>query len=350
KSLDFREDIDAQLIPVRLPKTVQEQCKAITKAFWLQWTAIDWMDHPLYKDFWRFADIPQVPMIHPVGGCKRIPYVLYHLARRLQLEFPKMYYHIIRCCKTENISLRNRLYNYLDLSQNGVGSGLWEAGPFKAAIELSEVKSLMGNSDSFYRRTQLAIQHYYPSKKVTDNELERFIDKIDTKAEVKEIFLLESQSQKHFQRLLEEIEKGEIYGSEVSNYKNITGFHMESDWTQRKVVLKKGVLLIPVKRPWGLLHAKEQRKALIEVLEAPKKEYCVAQSMDFLTLNIQESYYEGLDAVIITNMVNPLCIEELLLRLLDCFEEELDINNPSYQTLVFDILKRLAFENVITIL
>ncbi|AOW98382.1 hypothetical protein BJP34_02015 [Moorena producens PAL-8-15-08-1] len=46
KSLDFREDIDAQLIPVRLPKTVQEQCKAITRAFWLQWTAIDWRLKP----------------------------------------------------------------------------------------------------------------------------------------------------------------------------------------------------------------------------------------------------------------------------------------------------------------
>ena len=308
------------------------------------------VDHPLYKDFWRFADIPRVPMIHPVGGCKRIPYVLYHLARRLQMEFPKMYYHILQCCKTENISLRNRLYHYLDLNQNDASSSLRDAGPFKSSIELSKVKSLMGNSDTFYRRTQLAIKHFYPSEKVTDSELEQFIDKIGVKAEVKEIFLLESQSQKHFRRLLEEIEKGEIYGSEVSNYKNITGFHMESDWTGRKVVLKKGVCLIPAKRPWGLLHAKEQEKALIEVLEAPKKEYCVAQNMDFLTLNIQESYYEGLDAITITNIESPLCIEELLLRLLDYFEEDLDINNSSYQTLVFDILKRLAFENVITIL
>jgi glutathione synthase/RimK-type ligase-like ATP-grasp enzyme len=40
--LDFREDREAQLIPVELPELVQQQCRAIAKAFFLEWTAIDW--------------------------------------------------------------------------------------------------------------------------------------------------------------------------------------------------------------------------------------------------------------------------------------------------------------------
>jgi len=36
------EDMSAELIPVELPKSVQQQCLAITKAFMLEWTAIDW--------------------------------------------------------------------------------------------------------------------------------------------------------------------------------------------------------------------------------------------------------------------------------------------------------------------
>lgn len=45
-SLDFREDLQAELIPVELPKSVQQQCIAITKAFLLEWTAIDWRLKP----------------------------------------------------------------------------------------------------------------------------------------------------------------------------------------------------------------------------------------------------------------------------------------------------------------
>lgn len=41
-ALDFREDIEAELIPLELPEFVQQQCIAITEALMLKWTAIDW--------------------------------------------------------------------------------------------------------------------------------------------------------------------------------------------------------------------------------------------------------------------------------------------------------------------
>jgi D-alanine-D-alanine ligase-like ATP-grasp enzyme len=34
------------VIPVELPLTVQEQCQAIRKALFLEWTAIDWRLRP----------------------------------------------------------------------------------------------------------------------------------------------------------------------------------------------------------------------------------------------------------------------------------------------------------------
>ena len=46
KSLDFREDLQAELIPVELPESVQQQCIAITMALMLEWTAIDWRLSP----------------------------------------------------------------------------------------------------------------------------------------------------------------------------------------------------------------------------------------------------------------------------------------------------------------
>lgn len=45
-SLDFREDGKAELIPVEISDSIQQQSLAITKAFMLQWTAIDWRLKP----------------------------------------------------------------------------------------------------------------------------------------------------------------------------------------------------------------------------------------------------------------------------------------------------------------
>ncbi|MGQ4650565.1 MvdC/MvdD family ATP grasp protein [Lyngbya aestuarii] len=46
ESLDFRQDAEAELIPVELPEAMQQQCLAITKALYLEWTAIDWRQTP----------------------------------------------------------------------------------------------------------------------------------------------------------------------------------------------------------------------------------------------------------------------------------------------------------------
>ena len=40
--LDFRADPAAQLIPLETPESVRAQCLTIARAFWLEWTAIDW--------------------------------------------------------------------------------------------------------------------------------------------------------------------------------------------------------------------------------------------------------------------------------------------------------------------
>ncbi|MER3476825.1 MAG: hypothetical protein C4287_10165 [Leptolyngbya sp. ERB_1_2] len=34
------------MIPLELPETIQQQCLAIAKAFFLEWTAIDWRRKP----------------------------------------------------------------------------------------------------------------------------------------------------------------------------------------------------------------------------------------------------------------------------------------------------------------
>jgi len=41
-AIDFRDDLEAELIPLDLSETIQQQCRAIARALYLEWTAIDW--------------------------------------------------------------------------------------------------------------------------------------------------------------------------------------------------------------------------------------------------------------------------------------------------------------------
>lgn len=45
-ALDFREDLQAELLSVELPNSIRQKCLEITKALMLEWTAIDWRLKP----------------------------------------------------------------------------------------------------------------------------------------------------------------------------------------------------------------------------------------------------------------------------------------------------------------
>ena len=63
KSLDFREDYQAQLIPMELPAKVKQHCLAIAKALYLEWTGIDWRRTPEGEYFFLEAN-PSPMFIH----------------------------------------------------------------------------------------------------------------------------------------------------------------------------------------------------------------------------------------------------------------------------------------------
>jgi glutathione synthase/RimK-type ligase-like ATP-grasp enzyme len=62
-ALDFREDPKATLIPITLPPDVHQQCLAIARALFLEWTAIDWRQDPEGRYFFLEAN-PSPMFIH----------------------------------------------------------------------------------------------------------------------------------------------------------------------------------------------------------------------------------------------------------------------------------------------
>jgi len=62
-SLDFRQDINARLIPLELPAEIEEQSFKIAAALGLKWTAIDWRLTPAGEYFFLEAN-PSPMFIH----------------------------------------------------------------------------------------------------------------------------------------------------------------------------------------------------------------------------------------------------------------------------------------------
>lgn len=62
-ALDFRTDKSAELIPIETPLLVQQWCWAIAKAFFLEWTAIDWRRTPTGDYFFLEAN-PSPMFLH----------------------------------------------------------------------------------------------------------------------------------------------------------------------------------------------------------------------------------------------------------------------------------------------
>jgi len=302
------------------------------------------VEHSLYEDFWRFADVPDVSMIHPVGGCKQIPYVVYHLEKRLQMEFPSMYYSIVRLCKNDKIPLRGRLYNYLDLNDS---EGFCDATILKHATNYSEIENLKPRLGQIYRRTWLVIQYYYPQMKFEHNDLKLIIEENKLNNSLQEIYTLETYAMACFENLLLGIKNGEFYKNEVNHYKNTTKFIIDDNWLRRKVSLKDEVVLLYLYKPWGNLN--NSKIGISEVLESTDDEYCVTLSVDLTAITIHEGIHKELDAIILKLIQKPIYIEDLLVKLITYFDEELETGNPKYQLLIYDVLKRLAFENVIVV-
>lgn len=72
---------------------------------------------PSYPGFANFHTVPyHTWYIHAMAEYKRQESVVRHLAKRLRLNYPKLYYHILRVCQQTGISLHNSTYQAPELS------------------------------------------------------------------------------------------------------------------------------------------------------------------------------------------------------------------------------------------
>ncbi len=305
--------------------------------------------HPLYQDFLRFSDVPNVDLVHPVGGCKKYPFILNHMANRLQLEFPSYYFKVLQLCKDANVKLHTSLYSYANFIE-----GIVTKNPSNFDFEIDpKIEELTKtNFSKSYKRTMDVIAHYY-SKKITNmEELTQLVETKNVPPQLKEIYSLEKKSTDFFVALINDVLHHKIYNDEFSSYRKTSNFKMNEDWMNSRVLLPKSVQLLELRWNWKPLaeQTNSNDKAVYDkILHEEASSYYVTLNYNALHLGIYETHHDGIDAAVLQAIGTGRSIKEVLIEVSNCFEDGITIDNSNYQKLVFDVLKRLAFSGIISL-
>ncbi len=304
------------------------------------------VEDPLYQDYIRFADVPNVEMVHLVGGCKRLPFILDHLARRLHLEFPDYYYRILNIMKAHHIPLRMRLYDFIKF--NNYTNVQNSENPQKV-IDNDILK--LGKPDFFlhYKRSIKALETCFNVAVNSYDELLKTVKNKNAPQQLKEIFKLDGLNNKLLLLLFDEVKREAIHIDEFDRYKETSNLKLTQDWMNYEIELVKGVKILDLKWNWKSIFETSNHQKLEEIFITKEASYCVTLSYNLINLEIHETYHDGIDSTVLKCIDNESTIKQTLHKVCRFFEEDITIYNHSYQQLVFDVIKRLAYANIIKI-
>lgn len=309
----------------------------------------DPVDHPLYQDYLRFADAPEVEMVHAVGACKRNPFVLNHLAQRLRLEFPDSYYTILEKCKSAGLALQNSLYDHLRVGGKQVLGGLVDEVGFRSrlALPLQSRNTLFANA---FQRSLAVAQAETETPIESRAALDNYVASKEASLQIKELHKLEELVLQKLLDMLSEIQKGKLYGTYYAQYQQTADSFFLPDLLSRTIVIHPDAEVIHLGWYWKYEKGEVPLEKVVgKQLKRPHEEIVATISYNPITLLVEENYHDALDAIILHGLSSEKLVLELLKEVATHFEDDIDPYNPDFQLLLFDSLKRLSFANIIKI-
>ena len=298
---------------------------------------------PLYQDFIRFAEIPQVQMVHAVGGCKRSAFMLGHLVRRFRMDHPKDYYRILAICREGELKSGNAFYNLFETSYNQ-----GEVHFKRLDIESSVVDDFAVR----YARSLRCLSTILPDKNpVNRADLQGILADKGIPVQCRDVYQVE--------KTIEEVLRSQIDSNWVVAYQadtkayhdTVEGFNssLKVDLMQ-EVGISTSLVLIKAGWNWWMEGDEDMSKAMKENFENPSSEHLVAVVPDILSMRANISYLDELDAYVMDVLRDgKKSIIEILKEVSQAFEEEIDYEtNLEFQSLIFDTLKRLLFSNTLS--
>jgi len=264
-----------------------------------------------YRNYARLLDIPQVPLVHPVGAYKMRPFTCAQLAKRLRKEYPDHYYRIIDECKKE-MRLVNKFYHLFE----------------ETAMP-----------DESMPRTQAALN--YMNNTITDDRSRQLF------TEIEELELLKNKVSK---TLNEPAEINRLYKEDVHQY-HLTATLFEGEISlDTQIYLNKDVVLIELSHKWELPASADLASFISSKWnEEPGLEQ-VALWIEPGLMEVNEIYLSPLEMIIVSAARDAVSIRDVLQEARSFFDEEEISQNPkSFIQLVTNSIKLLLYSRILNI-
>lgn len=313
----------------------------------------DIVDDPLYKDYVRFQDLPFVPMIHPVGGFKKMDFVCNNIAKKLRNEYPDYYYRIIDRLSADGIDMHSRIYAYLRPAANK-----------KPSADTAIFKELAGEKG--YERTLMALNYLNAKYKAAEISVdpslvyqpgfEASIDEMsiepDEKERLSEIHNLELQKLNLADRLYtDEAALLKHYNKDLNTYADIQPvFSMPGEQLPALTVcIDPAVLIIDLNWKWVHDDSTKIQEVVEQNFGLEKSLNQAAIIPSVLQLDISEYYLDELDMLIADFCKEPIELKEIMQQAKEYFNaEEIEANFAAYRNLISDCIKRLLYAGILS--
>ncbi|MFD0794744.1 DUF6734 family protein [Mucilaginibacter litoreus] len=312
------------------------------------------VDNPVFKDFIRFEDYPNVQMVHPVGGFKQYPHVCDHLAKKLRRDYPEYYYRVINLLQDAGVKIRSAIYTLPDLDIDAL-----------PGLQARSKKSIT-NHQSFLRtqavidylnKNYFAAQEVTVDKNVTRTEINEQVlsrlDKAIDKKRLLEIYTLETKHNSLLKATYKDaISINKLYKSGVDAYEQIQDTFSKpiDQLSQITVSVQPGYLQSKAGWDWKYDYIKDIPTIIERNFNLKRVPQNVILLPDILQAGIKEYYPDDLDLILFETLKTPLKLCELLTEMKQYFSDE-DINDSiaKFENLIISTVKRLLYFGLLKI-
>lgn len=326
------------------------------------------VDDPMYKEYVLFSDIPDVNMIHTVGGFKKMPYVCDHLAKCLRKEYPTVYYRIIEACRKMKTSISTKVYelSFFDASLSHVAASACFLQP-KNKDELPDNSIAIPDCiEQFaFKRTVEMMYHTAPAIFPADSllllpgDVHGFQKKVETYVEknihpqyaerTNDIFNLEHSKYLLALRLCKPAYIPALYRDDEKKYSAIQEFFMQADCEILKasIGISDEVVLIEAGWNWRVDTPGDIKEYIQNKLKEERSIHLVVLVPDILHLKIEEYYPDNLDMILIDIARDIKSVEEIVTEMKEYFDNTATNDEDNYRKLLLDAIRRLMYMGIL---
>ncbi|WP_259069548.1 DUF6734 family protein [Mucilaginibacter sp. X4EP1] len=311
------------------------------------------VNNPVFKDYIKFEDFPEIDMIHPVGGFKKYPHVCGHVAKKLRNDYPEYYYRIIEMVRDDGANMRSAVYT----------------SPFLKLKELQQLeteKPYLKEKKDFFERTKAAIEYInqknntggksYLSIEFSKIDFEEpvVVFNADDNERLLDIYHLESEIEGFYNTLYINSENViKLYSADKDAYRRIQQVFSlaEPDLMQIRIKVPEYFVSLNLFWDWKCNHKDEIIPVVTRNFNTEKSEWQVILLPDILSKDITTHYLDELDELIFDLVKAPISIENILAGMQTFFSsEEITENYNSFKSLIIKSLKLMLYSGSITVI